>query len=468
MNITSTHLKIFRCLEHQAYSLTDLTSILGLSQAILRKNLEQLEYFFKINTILKSHNIIKNNSNFFTKLKNEQSFLPDERKICIFLNFLHNNIVNLAKLSKDLEVTRRTLVYDLKILKEELKPFNLSINSAHSLGIQLIGKEVDKRKAFLIYILKIWNDESYLPKILQKNLKNIKKIKSPLSIANIIKNIIKTFEIPSSGLIIRYIEVLTCVSLIRKNITDDSLNNFNMNITGEKNFSLEENLKKISFYTHFEILTILEIVSLRNYKTLIYTQQKYLKKINDILENINLNFKTNLILEKDLVIKLYGILRSHYFKKSFNIKEFYIYNKNLPTNQLLIFEKIKKIILTNFKNIDSFDLIIISSIFLNLLNENRIEIENSKKIAVVYNFLNPLILKDLCKTLNIDSLAGSSEFIYINHLNEYIKKNPSNKFLVFEEIDLSKYKIETLKLSLPIFHKDELTSNEKKFLYNSV
>lgn len=457
MNATSLHLKILKCLEYDNYTLKELSLILGVSESILRRNIKELEDILGFNNVFKENKNLKSGIYNFFYLKKNQDFLIEERKIYIILNFLFNDVINLTELSIDLKVTRRTIANDINSLKKDLRFFNLKVESINFLGVKLIGNESDKRILFKLYISKILRDTDYLPKKLKFLLKEIQNIINLKEVTKIVKYIINNVKIPCSGLLIKHLEILIAISIIRKDNIDQSLREYETRIIGPVDSNIINFIETIKFFTKYDKMTILRYCALRDYDNILNNEKSYLIRMENLLNVINLKFNTNFKLNKELIIKFYSLLKSYDFKKEFKIKEFYLYNKNLSKNYGKLFDKIKKIILSQFKEIDSFDLMVMSTILLELLSRNlNSEIKKLQNIAIVYNFLNPLILKDLSEKLSLDDIVEPSNYVYINHLNEYLKNNEVEYFLIFEDLDLSIYNLKILKLTLPISTGDEL------------
>lgn len=455
MNITSTHFKILKCLSCECYSFQELVLILGISEFKIRKHIKDLESIFKINGIKNIYTTLKKDSWKISEIKILQSFSSDERETYILLNFLFNETINLSKLSLELDITRRTVANDIVNLKKYLVKFNLDIESFNSIGIKLKGHEINKRQIFELYILKILREERYLPEKLKKLLKKINKIRESDEVYKIVSYILNITELPSSGLALRHIETLISISMIRRKHLDSSITNFKLE--DNTNSDINNFLSLFNFCTNYEKYMINHHYNLRNYNNIIIYQTEYIKKIQSLLTIFNENFNSTLLLEKNTIIKLYSVFKSYEFKKTFNIKEFYLFKKNLSEEYLQLFDTVKNIILSSLENIDSFDLMTISSIFIDLLSKDFIiNINKLKNIVVVYNFINPLIIRDLCLNLGLHESISNFKIIYINHLKYHIKNNPIDFILTFENIELSELEIKHLNFKLPLTSMDKL------------
>lgn len=86
-----------------------------------------------------------------------------------------------------------------------------------------------------------------------------------------------------------------------------------------------------------------------------------------------------------------------------------------------------------------------------------------KNIIVLYDFLNPEIIRDLCLKLGINDILKTSKFIYIHNLKHYRKQNKIDFILTFENINIQIKDINFLNFSLPISTIDRLKIIE--FIY---
>ncbi|MGL4861543.1 hypothetical protein [Cetobacterium sp.] len=69
MNITSIHLKILKCLKYDKYSLKELSLILGISEAILRRSIKELEEIFGFKNFDKNKKVIDEKISYLKKNK---------------------------------------------------------------------------------------------------------------------------------------------------------------------------------------------------------------------------------------------------------------------------------------------------------------------------------------------------------------------------------------------------------------
>ena len=451
MNIVSVHFKILRCLHHKKYTIADLSFILGIAEFKIRKYIKDLESILDVRGNNELHNFIRKFPEKIDELKKLQNFLPDERKSYIALKFIHNNLLSLSKLSSELNVSRRTLVNDLSDLKILFKQFNLEIESIAFQGIQLKGKESNKRVIFEIFILKNISSIKYIPYKLSEILEFIISLIELEEIANAIKNITRDVECSPTGMGFYHLQLLFCVSLMRINNHDDSLD-----IMSEVFPEIDDILAPFLYLTNYEKKMIMEYLMNKNFSKILENEENLIKRLKNIVEIINKEFNSNIKFDLKIIMRLYGIVKCYEFKKMIDFKEFYLFNKNLNKNELKKFEKLKKILQSYFPGIDSYELIFMISIFIVEINKDvNTRLEKLKNIIIVYRYLNPINLKELCYNLEIYDLITEETFIHINNLKEYLKNNKVEHIIIFEDLEIPNNSIVS-RILLPITQGDRL------------
>ena len=457
MKIVSVHLKILRCLHHELYSTTELAFILGIQEFKVRKYLKDLEYILKSSENVELCKVIKNSPNKVQTIRRIQTFLPEERKSYIILRFIYEDLLNLTKLSEELNISRRTLANDLVELKKILNNFELEIESFSFQGIRLKGKEINKRKVFELFILKNLNTISYLPNNLKKIMMGIRALSERKEVCKIVKKTIESIEFPISGLGIGHIELLICIALIRQNFIDDSLIS-NSREPYDSNYNeLYFELKNILFLTDYEKKMVIDYCIRRKYENIIIEDKEIIKKLEQFIEIVNKEFKVTIKSDVNLLMKLYGLYKCYEFKKTLGFKDFYLFNKNLGEKYSEIFKNLKKLLENYFEDIDSYEMIFMCSIFMvEIFQDINKKVQKLKNVIIVYKFLNPINVKDLCYELEINDILNEDNFVYINHYKEYIKENKVTYVITFEDFDIFDEKVQILRLLLPITQLDKL------------
>lgn len=446
MNITSLHIKILNFYRIADYSIAEIADILSISPSKVRRAIDQLNY------ILKSKNTSLKCKSFGKKVLNQivavQIFTPDERECYLSLILLKRDAINLTSIAKELLVTRRTLANDLIKLKKKLDYFDLKISNQNFSGITLEGKEEKKREYFELYLIKLFKEEKYLPKLFQKFFFDLKKMNKKYNISENIAAIFNTFkkdELLKNTYLILHIEIIMYISIIRKNFTIKDIQS-SKNIEKQNLYNV---LNQITFLSNYEKEKIIsfcikkqQINFYENYKNEIY-------EVRDFIDYLNTSLNIKINLNNELLKKIVYVISTMTFKKKFDITEFYIFNNNLNINNNLKFKRILNLIVKYYKNIDSFDKTILAVIIFNELNKHvEKNIKNSNYIVVVYNFLPPGIVKELCGKLNLTNINTIS----LRELEIYSNFNKLNGIIYFEDIIFEKKydKIKKLQLILPL------------------
>lgn len=456
MNIVSTHFKILRCLHHEVYTISDLSFILGIPDFKVRKYIRDLEYLLKSNGNLEIYNTIRKYPNKAKKLKELQNFSPDERQSYIILSFLFSNMIQLTKLSKELNVSRRTISKDLIELKDSLNQFNLELESLSFQGIKLNGLEINKRKIFKLFLFKNINNVKYLPLKLKNLILAVQNLSKNNEIINLINELMKIHS-SLSGLELNHIEFLICIASIRRKYIDLCSSKENLLIKDKSHKKLKILLSNSSYLTNYEKLILINYCENKKYASIVSNEKNTVFQLQNLIKIINNEFLINIKLDYNLFMKIYAIFKHYEFKQITGFTNFYLFNKNLSKEYLDILKKLKKILQTHFYNIDSYELIFMSSILLiEILKDMNSKIKKLENVIIVYKSLSTLILKELCCELEIHKVVSIENFVYITHLEEYIKNNEVIYIITFEDLYITNKTVPILKLLLPITQSDKL------------
>lgn len=453
MNIVSIHFKIIRCLHQEIYTIGDLSFILGIADFKIRKYIKDLEYILDANGNSELYRMIKGKSQRINELKKLQNFLPEERKSYIILKFMYEDMLNLSKLSEELNVSRRTIVNDIAALKPFLNQYDIDIESLPFQGIQLKGSEYFKRIVFKIYILKNINSIEYLPIKLKDILEFIISLTEIESITKTIKEIVKNVEYTPNGIELSRLHLLFAVALIRSNYFDESLKI----LSYKDSYKIDALLSRFIYLTNYEKKSIKEYLDSKNFFNIINKEKDIINKLKNIIKIINKEFNTNIKEDLELIMRLYGIFKCYEFKRELNFKDFYLFNKSLSEKELQKFNKLKKILKNYLIEIDSYELISIIALFIVEINKDASKkIKKLRDIVIVYRYLNPINLKELCYNLEIYDLITENKFVYVNNLNDYLKNNQVEHVIIFEDLEIACDNVTISKVSLPITQNTKL------------
>ncbi len=88
--------------------------------------------------------------------KNYKQYLlvPEDRVTYILIEILFNGLINLNKISQELDISRSTVKIDLKNVKEILERYSLELRLKHRTGLVLLGEEDKIRKLKLKILMK--------------------------------------------------------------------------------------------------------------------------------------------------------------------------------------------------------------------------------------------------------------------------------------------------------------------------
>lgn len=457
MNVTSIHFKIMYCLRRNIYSTSELAQILSISEFKAKRYIKDLEYLFEEESIENIHNKINKVPKIIKKLRKKQSFTPEERQIYIILKFLKTDIINLSQISADIGVTRRTLTNDLNELKEILEKFYLEIRNLTRYGIILEGKESDKRSFFNLYLIKIFIEKKYLPKIFDEIFQEFEELKKKYNIYIIVKKMFHFMNTLYNSFAFLNLEVKSYIAVLRKEYQDFSTDIELHEIEEYQDFI--KFLKKTKLYTNFEINLIIE-TSKEKYLgnvTELYPQSAIEAK--NLIKYISENMKINIEITKELLARIMIIIIVRDYKREFNINEFYIFNNAIGKTYLIPYKKISELLKKYFKDIDSFDLANLTMTFLsNIYLDTQNKIEQVKGIVIIYNFLHRDMIIDLCEDIGLKKNKKRYELISIFDFEEYLKENNPNIIITFEDIDFSRYNIKDklVEFNFPITKYDKL------------
>ena len=457
MNVTSIHFKIMYCLKRNIYSIGELSETLSISEFKIKRYIKDLECLVEEESIENIHNKLNSMPKIIEKLRKKQSLTPEERQMYVILKFLKTDTINLSQISEEIGVTRRTLTNDLNELKEILEKFHLEIKNLTRYGIVLEGKESDKRSFFKLYLIKIFIEQRYLPKIFDIIFLEFEHLKREYKIHKLIKEMFNFMEIPDNSFAFLNLEVKSYIAILRKNYKDFSIDINLKEAKGDKAFI--EFLKKTLLYSNFEINQIIDTYKKRYKGNLVKLYPEKAKEAKNLIKYIEKNMKTNIFISKDFLIRIMVIIIVRDYKQEFNINEFYIFNNAIGKAYLIPYKEISELLKSYFKEIDSFDLANLTMTFLSSIYiENKSKIEQTKDFAIVYNFLHRDMIVDLCEDIGLKRGSGKYELVSYFDLEEFLNEKNPKIIITFEDIDFSRYNIEEklVEFNFPITKYDKL------------
>lgn len=442
MIIKKEHIKILECLFCDNYSTKEIGEILCMPETKVQRYLRELYTFYKIENMFQLK--LKLNGNWLEEIKKVIEVSKKDRINYILISFLNKDILNLNEVHLVLDVSRRILSEDLKVIQHILEKFNLVYKSLNSKGIELIGDEKDKKKLFNTTLFYLFLERDYLPSIFNFLFYDFNQIIDK-KIQSFTFNRIKKISSYMHTYLILQIELLIYIGIIRNNrvLSFYKLKDEIKAISKLCNENVDRNLSKYHKVKNNEV-------------------NRFIKHLNKFI-----NFSKPILNEVDITESLIQLFRLIEYKNIFKIKKYYLLNKSFQNGYkekrviyITLIGLIEDYFEKRFKyKIDSFDKITFFLLLQNsILLNNKKKINNQKNI-IVYNFLQKIILNNLVKELEGESII-ISDVISSYALESYLENNSVKNIIVFENIDFQSFikindDISVIKLSLP-FEKEDL------------
>ena len=448
MSLTSFHFKIMHCLTVDSYTIDELANIFNVSQSNIRVCIKQIGELLGKKKIFGIHNELNNNPNLKEDLKCLQKLTCDERKVFILLSFLRNELVNLSELSKKLKVTRRTISKDIVELKKILYDYNLNIEGFNSSGVKLVGLEEKKREIFELYLFKIYYEKKYLPEEFSEFFNYFKTLKIENNVDYSVQKILSMRKVLYQSFIILKMEILFIIAIIRQKYP---VNYSHIEISE----NLKELFKKAPFLSDYEIKCIQEVYFQKDINNIFENNPKEIEIVKNLIIYLNKNLPYKFKVSQDTLIHIAHIAIIMDYKKKFNIKEFYSFNKKTFSLYMEEFHQITFFLRKYFDSIDSFDETSIATTLINSLHlEMEKKIENLNNIIIVYRFLQKPLLKNICKELGLEKIIKDTNYISVYEFDNYCKNNEINGIIIFEDIDIFNLNYKVISFNFPVSKMD--------------
>lgn len=435
MDLSKEHLMLMDCYKNENYTVKELKRILNIEEIKVRKCIRELFLVFKVRNILELREVTKRVNDWRSILKQKVSITKEDRKKYILLKFINKSTINLSDISKEIGVSRRIISTDLEELKDEIKKLKVGINSLNSKGIELVGREEDKKEAFIQNLLKIFMEKEYLSTIFDEIFQSFDEIISD-KIEGFVSDIIEKKEVLKQTYLQLHFELYLYVGIIR--------NRSGLNSSG----------------LHYELKRIREMCKQNRTIDLMQNYRKDHYKVDQLIDYIEKNTNLRIVRDKSMYLAVNGRLKIMEFKRMYKLKEIYPINKNFEKAYKNFFDSFIDIIENYFENkIDSMDKI---SLFLSfnkfMTFKKNIEEKFVGKTIVLYNFfqkqLLDLHLRDIEEKIRISIDDAISVYI----LKKYQKENNLKRIVLLENIDLEKFNlsnnIEIIQINFPISEMD--------------
>lgn len=379
------------------YSISELEIILKLKRRSILKNISIINRFLQtrnLQGVVKNGEYLYLNNEEILKIKNLEiniSIDYNERKDYIVLELLLSNQIKLSNIFVELDITRRTLNYDIKKIKDYLKEYNLSLMSLPSKGIFLIGNEYDIRNLLSNYLTKFIIQKKNCHKLLIGLIdKNFSKKKLE-EVEKIVLNLMKKSRIELPVEFFYKVLSIILVHFFREEKCCDT------NIlykTPQKLFE-NESYKELSLFLKnngLENLNIYELDSIAEI-FLLFDKDKYINNIGIetkmFLKNLELVINKSIPKDNLFLMQISNIIKIGKFKVEFNFyesKELYELNKDYEEYYVHVNKVIKNLIPEFYTE----DIIALTLFIKNSLDNLNIESNMYKKIIIVDNSFNSI------------------------------------------------------------------------------
>ncbi|MGL5544076.1 MAG: helix-turn-helix domain-containing protein [Cetobacterium sp.] len=378
--------------------------------------------------------IFKEDNNLIYKIKKVQSLTKEERIVFIIFKLLNERFINISKVAEQLNVTRRTLNYDLEKIKVKLATYSLSLDLYKNLGLILSGDEVYIRRMFLGYILKYFIEKDFLPKIMrdqfgmflkQNNFKNISKATSYVD-----SKIEDSFY---------YNELILNSSILSfsSDIADKETTVFKITDSFEVNI-----LKSLSLYFR-------EILNDRYYTNNFFPEKivQYKFDLEKILSSF-FDFKFEQNMYDKIPLKKWIVFLT--VKEIFEIKDNYFMNiliHDFPEKIFKLTNKIKN----KIPAATIYEGFIIYFFMVNIISLSKEQKLCLNNYIFVYKNIPSSLVTVIVKKLEKLYSIKFKDAVKFNNLKNHIKYNKPTAIYSIEEFDLSPLNIRHIKVALSDF-----------------
>ncbi|MEG0235930.1 helix-turn-helix domain-containing protein [Cetobacterium sp.] len=436
------------------YSYLELERILKIKKRSIIMNINIVNSFLhnhNINGILKEDEIFYIDEKEISKIKDLLShapFSPIERRDYILLKLFFTNKVILSNSFIELDITRRTLNYDLERIKEYLIKYNLKLESLPSKGVFLIGNEIDIRFLFASYLTKYFVERDSCHNLFINLINSIFSKKEVSLAKKIVLNLINKmnislppedfFKIVSIILIHSFREINFPCSYEKYRTSQVLLENkyYNKVIKFLKTHGLEE-LKIYELDTIAELLLSLDIER--------YTMNIE-NEVNLFLKNLEFKLNITIPKEQDFLMQVSNAIRIGKFKAELNFlehKELHKLDREYKKYYVEINNVIKEIIPKFYLE----DIIYLTILIKNSVDMSDLEHKKPKNIAIIDNSFNHIYGKMLLKYIKGNYYVNILKILDNYQLKDFLKnENEIDFILTLNDINIKKTKVPTIKM----------------------
>lgn len=430
-------------LKYDKLEILEIERLLEIKKRTIINNLDSINNFLKSNSLAEI--IFENQTLFIRKsdkklIKNLILIVPlsaEERKDYILIKLLTKNKVVLNHESTLLDISRRTLNYDLETLKLSLKKDNIELYSVPQQGIYIRGDEFNIRNILTNYLTKYFIEKD-------KNLKLINNLiessfgKDELILAKkLVLNLIKKLDFLLPPEDFYSIISIYLVSNLRKIYVNKSYINLDFSsLKSEKYFILLKNngFQDLEYEELLSIINILKNINPDDFDL----KYPFIQKATIFLQELEKLLNTKLKITKELLIKVSNGIRIGEFKAKVNISE-KIIKKPFEENNNFIFNAVEELIKLQIPNFHNEDILFLAIVIKEALDDFTIHKNLKKNIIIIDNSFDHLygkLLKNYINTIyNVNIITIIDEY-KVDIIHDY--HNILDCIITLEELTIDK------------------------------
>lgn len=469
MELNKKSLNILNLFFHQnKFNYQDLEEKLQIKKRSIDQNINIINEFlkkFEIKGIQKDKDYFFIEPNDIEVIRDLLKFAPlsvQERKDYLLLQLFFKNQINLNENIEILNITRRTLNYDLIDVKNSLEKKSLSIESYPGKGVFLIGKEENIRKNFYLYLAKYLINKDKTHILFINLIDNFIPEKNILEAKGLFSKIINKIPLSLTPEDFYKMISIILVGKIRNNHfpinkdykTSSTLENhlyYEMTLT----FLRNNGLKDLSICDLDLIINNLFFLDASIYNKLDTDTKTFVKNIEEVL---------NIDISKDfyLLMQISNIIRIGKYKVKFDIFE---KNKvfNLNSGGEELFLQIKDIIREIVPKFHLEDILYLAILFRNYLDNTTVS--NLKKITIIDNSFGQILGNSLVNYLKESNSIKIVKLIGSYEIDENIDiLNKSDYILTMDKVEIPNLDTPIIQINIEdIFNKNLNVLVEKFF-----
>ncbi|MBC2854870.1 helix-turn-helix domain-containing protein [Cetobacterium sp. 2G large] len=441
-------------LNSDKYAISDLETILKIKKRAINLNIEIINSFLhshNINGIVKTEKVFYIDKREHQKIKELLShapFSPIERRDYILLKLFFTNKVILNNSFMELDITRRTLNYDVEKLKDYLETYNLRLDSLPAKGVFLVGSEISIRALFARYLAKYFIEKESCHNLFI-NLINSVFPKKEISLAKkIVLNLINKlgaslppedfFKIVSIILIHSFREVNFPCTYKNYETPKEILNNKYY----EKllNFLKIHGLEELREYELDLIIKIFLLQDIDKYEEFVESE------VTLFLEKLQEKIEIAIPRSKDLLMNISNVIRIGKFKAELNFLEHKETHK-LDKTYRKYYKEINLIIKEMFPKFYLEDIIYLTILIKTTVDNIEASHKKLKTIAIIDDSFNHIYGKMLIKYIKGNYQVNILKILDNYEVNDFLEKNQHlDCILTLNDIHFKNKKIPTIKM----------------------